>query len=1216
MVALDAIDMEDVRKVIKLLINHGLDSEKPDRVTFQQCVITFEASAELMGPVHEIARVFKAVTGLLKQEQVDCKQLLASAKESCQNVAKFVDVVLPVHDKTWERRGNSRSTSDEQKLHALDAGDFMRVLESAEDPESLDQFFDFEIDLHTLQLYDELDCILADHERQKFGSRSMRMLLAKDFNRCLMNLCKIEEMWRILRLAFNEVETGDYETTFHRHHHSTPGIGMQSMIQLLESFDLNPTDEEHRQIFHQAIQSSATGATAESLLADSPVFQNRLLEDDSDDIAQLLYRSTVMRVLSWQNLQLLCRHMRRVKVKAGQIVRIKERAIVVIQSGSATITYHDENNNTNLQHMERGDVVGEVFAILDVAKITSLSARSNSSVILISWKAFASMFEICPDLYINVCTAFVNQMEDTNIPHAVNLKAVEVRQIRGICKATANKKGRETLTRISIDELQALQGKSQEQQERDSAMRKVMDRIHETCRVEWIDSKEKSVIFVAFAMWNGTFTSKLRKFTETVEHERRLSLKAGFEVIENSWTIISNGSNTVLFSQLCSLKDHLGEVGVHFFAEAFPEDKTKQELEFRDWVMCWICYLDGHDEKDDVENVEHVDAGSTDVVVLAKAVGVESKEIKKIVSWFGSNWMLQKLVDTVALIRHTSIKPLFDDVKIAQAYKTTYTAIAGDVKNNLKRFQVREFLALLLIDFDHDLTELHVTEFFDVFSIDGSKGESVTWIDIERRLRERLNKGLDPHRLFLGDFSSSLNPSSPVIRFWRSIQQVAALFSFMHVPVRIAFQPYPSMISWDYPMVAMDLGVDCILALNLIVKFHISYMNTKSRWVTDRGKIARHYLSKEFLVDFLCAAPVDWFGHFNGANQRLSSCFRLPKMLLVYTAFNEGSGEGLVPVKHLGSQIKMSVHIVMLLHCATCIFFLLDNDGPKDDYTWYHYPANESDEWTSLEYEYSGFGYKEDPENSSHTRVWKQYLLSLYWVSSTVTTTGIIGDMYPKSYSEVLFTMSLLICNMTLFSYVIGQVSANVLKGDEKLLKAREELGAVESYLHSFDFSEELKLEIKDYFHGATATSFLSASEIFNSVSQSLRLEMSSELTRKCLDSCMLFRGCSEQMKDSIKGLLREVTFGNEEYLLQVNAVAHDMYFVMSGKVEQINNDAEGIEILEARIEMGGCVGILSSYFGIRYMYSARAACPCLCLRLVRNQLMPILKVTACVCVH
>ena len=38
---------------------------------------------------------------------------------------------------------------------------------------------------------------------------------------------------------------------------------------------------------------------------------------------------------------------------------------------------------------------------------------------------------------------------------------------------------------------------------------------------------------------------------------------------------------------------------------------------------------------------------------------------------------------------------------------------------------------------------------------------------------------------------------------------------------------------------------------------------------------------------------------------------------------------------------------------------------------------------------------------------------------------------------------------------------------------------------------------------------------------------------------------------------------------------------------------------------------MLASYFGIRYMYSARASSlggPCLCLKLVRHQLMPILK--------
>jgi len=125
-------------------------------------------------------------------------------------------------------------------------------------------------------------------------------------------------------------------------------------------------------------------------------------------------------------------------------------------------------------------------------------------------------------------------------------------------------------------------------------------------------------------------------------------------------------------------------------------------------------------------------------------------------------------------------------------------------------------------------------------------------------------------------------------------------------------------------------------------------------------------------------------------------------------------------------------------------------------------------------------------------------------------------------------------------------------------------------------------------------------------------LEMSSELTRKCLDECKLFNGCSSQLKDSLKGLLREMQFGGEELLFQINTVAHDMFFVMSGEVEQLSFDLEGAEVVDAKIGSGGSVGALAAYFGIRHMFSARAISssgPCLCLRLVRNQMVPILKV-------
>ena len=71
------------------------------------------------------------------------------------------------------------------------------------------------------------------------------------------------------------------------------------------------------------------------------------------------------------------------------------------------------------------------------------------------------------------------------------------------------------------------------------------------------------------------------------------------------------------------------------------------------------------------------------------------------------------------------------------------------------------------------------------------------------------------------------------------------------------------------------------------------------------------------------------------------------------------------------------------------------------------------------------------------------------------------------------------------------------------------------------------------------------------------------------------------------------------------------MFFIMQGRVEQVHTDADGNEVVESCIGPGGAVGTLAAYFGIRYLYSVRATAlggPCLCLKLVRHQLMPIIK--------
>ena len=49
--------------------------------------------------------------------------------------------------------------------------------------------------------------------------------------------------------------------------------------------------------------------------------------------------------------------------------------------------------------------------------------------------------------------------------------------------------------------------------------------------------------------------------------------------------------------------------------------------------------------------------------------------------------------------------------------------------------------------------------------------------------------------------------------------------------------------------------------------------------------------------------------------------------------------------------------------------------------------------------------------------VWEQYLISLFWVGTTVTGNGSIGDVMPQNVVEILYCTVLMIVSLTLFRY-------------------------------------------------------------------------------------------------------------------------------------------------------------------------------------------------------
>lgn len=70
-----------------------------------------------------------------------------------------------------------------------------------------------------------------------------------------------------------------------------------------------------------------------------------------------------------------------------------------------------------------------------------------------------------------------------------------------------------------------------------------------------------------------------------------------------------------------------------------------------------------------------------------------------------------------------------------------------------------------------------------------------------------------------------------------------------------------------------------------------------------------------------------------------------------------------------------------------------------------------------VECTYDGFGGSADPDTDANTRVCKQYFLTFYRITSTVTTSGVFGDMYSKNYLEIMFTVVMLLVNLKIVNY-------------------------------------------------------------------------------------------------------------------------------------------------------------------------------------------------------
>ncbi|KAK3237823.1 hypothetical protein CYMTET_52125 [Cymbomonas tetramitiformis] len=524
------------------------------------------------------------------------------------------------------------------------------------------------------------------------------------------------------------------------------------------------------------------------------------------------------------------------------------------------------------------------------------------------------------------------------------------------------------------------------------------------------------------------------------------------------------------------------------------------------------------------------------------------------------------------------VSRLLSDREIYEKIKSAFMQVSGlDMNALIQRPGIQQLLELVFPDMyilshhvDQLVTHIGQTTFY--------QDAEISWEGIQVWYDRELERKMEQRTKIKGIFLEKMvfNPHSWFSQVWEWGVRLACVYNFIMIPIQFTFERLRSSRGYE-TITSLEIVVDLLLILNMLFMFNLSYMNKRSKLVTDRGKIMRHYLATSFTADLLASVPFDWIGVGLGVSAEKTSLLRLPKLIRMNKIISYLKKRLATENTMQGAILRHTFVLLALLHTTACIWFLIGT---------FHEPS-----WYQPEQEASNSPYY-PPYGMQAKSTWaQQYLLSMYWVTATLSTYGVSSEMLPTNYTEIGFTIVLMFINMTLFAYVLGEISRLVMDKDMVLVQMRNRMAAVEQFLQDKCLPKNVQLSIRQYLSTSHSTTAFTIQEAFQNLSHSLAVTCAHRICFEQMQMVPIFSDSSRVLLDELCVLVEETTFGQNEYLYQEEEVALELFFIMRGYVERFVRDGNTNEETQVTLLKRNCSSpAVPFYFGINHTNSARVA--------------------------
>ncbi|ETV77008.1 hypothetical protein, variant [Aphanomyces astaci] len=196
-------------------------------------------------------------------------------------------------------------------------------------------------------------------------------------------------------------------------------------------------------------------------------------------------------------------------------------------------------------------------------------------------------------------------------------------------------------------------------------------------------------------------------------------------------------------------------------------------------------------------------------------------------------------------------------------------------------------------------------------------------------------------------------------------------------------------------------------------------------------------------------------------------------------------------------------------------------------------------------------GYMSNDHNHQLTL---QYLSSLYWAIVTMTTIG-YGDIIPKTKTELIIAMSVMVIGVSMFGYVIGNITALVDNINASGRMQTERLTSLKEYVMVRNLPKQTSKRVLDHFeYFYSHRSVFDEEAILNNLPTVMRNEVVHHVLNKFISRIDFLAEFHEGLVSDMAVAMNPFFCIKDEAVYLQNEIAVHVFFLTKGTVSLVKS--------------------------------------------------------------